>query len=250
MHYILTEDKNADNSDFMDWFEFVKNSKKARIEKELNFIKNINMVGNNSKLLIFFKNCLENYKNYANLINNFKKKNNHINMFRDKNNINRVFNLFNYYINFSYNKLLKIKSKNIYKNSENLILIFDIRPLKPKIFVMSNNRCFFSITSGLIYKKLNLKQKKIKKTEKMFNLMMKTIATRINKQISYKKCIIHVKGTRSNIFNVLVLINKNFNKKKISLIFSPHVNHGFFSFKKVKSIKKRLRKKFSRLIKN
>lgn len=216
------------------------------MEKELTFINNINLIKYNSRLLNFLKISLCSYSNYIKKIYNSNLKYKLINVSKN----NRIFLIFNYYIKFNYNKLKKIKNNDYYKNSENLIVILDLRCTKPKIFVINNNKCLFSVTSGLIYKKLNLKQKKIKKTEKMLNLLLKTASSKLQKEKKFKKCIIHLKGTRSNIFNILVLINKNFNNKLISLIYAPHISYGLFKFKKIKSIKKRLRKKFSRLIKN
>lgn len=161
----------------------------------------------------------------------------------------RIFNLFNYYLNLNYKKINKLKEKNYYSNSENIILILDIRKNKPKIFVINNNRCFLSITSGLIFKKLNLSKKKIKKSEKMLTLMIRTVFFKIKNLISYKKCLINIKGTKNNLFNIIININKIF-KNKMSLMYEPRISYGRFKFKKIKSIKKRLRKKFTRLIKN
>ena len=55
-----------------------------------------------------------------------------------------------------------------------------------------------------IFKKLNMKVKKLKKTENMLNTMIKTVYNNITKSISYKNIIINIKGTKSNLFKILL----------------------------------------------
>ena len=244
--YILKEDETADEVYFNDWFEFAKNARKVRMEKELNFINNAEILGYNTILLNLLKNFLNIYSKYIDKLKNLKIDG----KFFNKNKNNNLYHPYNYYLELNFLKLKKIKNNNYYKNSENIIFIIDMRFSKSRIFLINKDKCLFGITSGLIYKKLNLKQKKIKKTEKMLNLMLKSAVMKAQKTINFKKCIIHLKGTKSNIFNILVLIQKNLAKKQISFLYSPYISYGRFKFKKIKSIKKRLRKKFSRLIKN
>lgn len=237
--YFMEEDEISDNVYFTDWFEFVKNARKVQAEKQYFFLKNANIIKHNYNILLIFKSGLINF--YKNLL---KIKN-----IENRNKI-RFLNLFEYYIKLNYSKIKKLKNKDYFCNFDNLIVILDIRKTKPKIFVLNNDKCLFSVTSGLIFKKLNLNNKKIKKSEKMLKLMLKTTVIKLQKISYLKNYLIHIKGTKSNLFNILLTINKIFIKKNISLMYSPHISYGKFKFKKIKAIKKRLRKKFTKLIKN
>lgn len=203
------------------------------------------MLGHNIRLLEFLKNLILEFN--SDLCNNIYSLSFKHNLNK---NSSRLVNSLEYYFKVNYLKLKKIKNNDYYLHSENMIIIVDIRPSKPRIFVINKNKCFLSLTSGIIYKKLAMKQKKTKKTEKMLNLMLKSVFLNLQRRSFFKKCIIHLKGTRSNLFNVLVLINNNFKSKKLFLIYSPHIGFNKFKFKKIKSIKRRLRKRFSKLIKN
>lgn len=248
LYYLLEEDEILDNVYFTDWFEFVKNARKVQAEKEYFFIKNPNIVKFNLNILINLKSSLIDFKKSLFNLKDKKIFKQLSFIFSSKN--KKIFELYNYYMKLNFNKIRKIKEKNYFKSSGYLILILDIRFLKPKIVVINNNKTMFSLTIGSIYKKLGLNKKKLKKTEKMLNLLLRTAALSIKKKVSIKNYILHLKGTRANIFNILVLINRNFKDKKLSIIYAPHIPFGRFKFKKIKSIKKRLRKKFTKLIKN
>lgn len=242
--YLLEEDEISDNVYFTDWFEFVKNARKVQAEKKYFFLKNASIIKQNANLLKQFKESLIDFNKNFNKIKNI----NILKQFYWTDKKIKFFNLFSYYLNLNYNKIKKLNNGN-YFNNENLIVLLDIRKSKPKIFILKDGKCFFSLTGGLIFKKLNLSKKKIKKSEKMLKLLLKTTFIKLQKLFLSKNYIIHIKGTKSNIFNILLIIGKSF-KKKLSLIYSPYISYGRFKFKKIKSIKKRLRKKFTRLIKN
>lgn len=242
----MEEDEISDDYHFSDWFEFVKNVKKSRMERELYTYANANLIGNNLKLLFMLKSSLLNFKELLNgdFLLNIDERD-----YMGCKSI-RAMNTLNYYLNFNYDRLKKIKDGDYYTNYSNIIIILDIRPSKPRIFVISKNKCIYSLTSGIIYKKLLMKQKKTKRTEKMLNLMLKATVMKLQRKFIFKKCLIHLKGTRFNISNILVLIEKNFLDKQISIIYSPHISFGRFKFRKIKAIKRRLRKRFSKIIKN
>lgn len=225
---------------------FIENIKKKKLKQELGFFKNPNLIKKNINLINFLKDCLTNYNFYITKIKLFGFNRN--NLFFEKN--YKILNILQYYNNFNYNKLKNIKDNKFFSNSNKIIIIFDLRPVKIKIYIINNNRCVFGITPGIIYKKLGIKQKKTKKTEKMVNLMLKIVSLKIKKMIAKNKFIINIKGTRSNIFNVITLINRNFKSNLSSLIYSPHISYGRYKFKKIKSIKRRLRKRFSKLLRN
>lgn len=239
---LLKEDQESEDGSPV-WIDFIKNARIKKFERELGFLKNPKLINNNKKLLLFLKNCVINYKLYLNrnkLIKNLKGK-----FF--KKNIN-LFNVFNRYLDINFQKLIKIKNKNYYTNSDKIVIMLDNRHQKIRIFLTLKGKCKFSVTAGIIYKKLAMKQKKNKKAEKLINLMLKIISLKLKNHLTKNKCILHIKGTRSNMFNLLVLIKKNFKSNKFFFIYSPHIEYGKFKFKKVKSIKRRLKKKFSKFL--
>lgn len=244
--YKLDEEDLLNDYDLGDWFEFVRNIQKSKLERELDRLTNAKLFKNNFRLLRFFRVSLKEFNNFLKyvILKNFK------NSYNLSPGSSKILELVEYYQSINFTKFKKLKNNEYYQNSGNMLMMVDMRKSKPRIFLISKDKCILSLTSGIVYKKLELKQKKIKKTEKMLNLMLKAVSSSINKWGVLKNFLIHLKGTRSNIFNVLVLIEKNFKNKNISLLYSPHISFGNFKFKKVKSIKRRLRKKFSRLIKN
>lgn len=243
--YLIEEDEYTDDFYFNDWFEFVKNLRKSQLSKNLNKFAATNLIGNKLKLLKSMNNIK--FK-FTELFLNLSEMLKFSNLFNLKN--KKLFNHIYYYNKINYNKLKIIKNKNYYSNYNKIILILDTRPIKPKIFLIFKNKCILTLTSGIIYKKLNMKKKKTKKSEKMLNLMLKSVYIKIQQTVLCKNIIIHLKGTKSNIFNVLVSVSNNFKDKNIFMMYSPKIGFNKYKFKKLKSIKRRLRKRFSKLIKN
>lgn len=239
---ILKEDQESEDGSPV-WLDFLKNARIKKFEKELGFLKNPKLIQNNKKLLSFLKNIIKKYKTYL-IINEFYK-NVKKNYFLKKN--PNLFEIYKKYNNINFQKLYKIKN-SYYTNSENIIITLDNRYQKVRIFLTLKNKCKFSITSGIVYKKLAMKQKKNKKAEKLINLMLKIISLKLKSILKKNKCIFYIKGLKSNTSNLLILINKNFKKNRFLFIFSPCVEYGKFKFKKIKSIKRRLRKKFSKIL--
>ena len=160
--------------------------------------------------------------------------------------------------NFTINKFLKInlnkinmyKSKNYYKIQSIVVIILDLRYLKSKVIIMNKNKCLFSLTNGMMFKKLQLRNKKYKKSEKLTYLIIKTMLLNNKYLNNYKNIIINIKGVKKNINNIVANLNKKIglNNKNIIYINNTKFSYNkFFKFKKIKAIKRRLKKKIIKM---
>lgn len=233
--------KNENINAFLDdgdWSSYRKNKKnkvfgdfkKKKLKKKINML----LIGDNLKLL----------KNLKNNLIIFKKNN--ISVWKIKNNVNEF--LVKYYNNLNLSRLNNINNDNYFKNLEKeVIIMIDIKNSKSKIVVSYKERCILTVTPGIIFNKLKLKEKSIKKTQKIFTLMIKLVINSVKNKIKSKNFIVHIKGTKIKLSNLVVIIKKNFNKgnDKIMFMYTPSINYKF-KFKKVKSIKRRLKKKIIR----
>lgn len=95
---------------------------------------------------------------------------------------------------------------------------------------------------------MNFKNKKYKKSEKVSNFLIKTIKTKSQIIKKYKKTVLHIKGFKNNMKNLSKNIIKNLNSisnNSITIINDLKISFNvYFKNKKIKSIKRRLRKKF------
>ena len=148
------------------------------------------------------------------------------------------------YNNFNLKKIDTIK-KNFLKNFENnIIIVLDFRSLKFKLFIIKKNNCAYSSTSGIIFKKMNLNNKKYKKSDKLVYLCIKNALIKNQHILNKKKIIIYTKGLRKNINNFVNYLSLKINTNKLVFINDLKVsNNKTFKFKKIKSIKRKLKKK-------
>jgi hypothetical protein len=102
------------------------------------------------------------------------------------------------------------------------------------------------MSPGIVYKKLNMVSKKNKKSFKLLNLMIKLFLKKILKLLVYKKFIINLNFLKKDIFVVLKLLKKYIKFKNTIFVYSFKKNNNF-KFKKKKSIKKKLTKKFKNI---
>ena len=224
-----------------DWSSYKKNKKnfifgnikKKQLKKKIN----TNLINNNFKFLKMLK---YNSVNFLKLTELYFKR------YEEKNRLNNQ--LFNLYNRLNLKRINSIKNDDFFKNvDKKIVLIIDIRQLKAKIIAIYKNKCILTITPGIIFNKLRMKEKSLKKTQKVFNLMIKLVITSLKKNINCNNFIINIRGTKSKITNIVLFIKKNFNKKtdKILFIYTPNIDFKL-KFKKIKSIKRRLKKKIIR----
>lgn len=102
-----------------------------------------------------------------------------------------------------------------------------------------------SITPGIITKKLEIINKKNKKSTKIINIMIKSMLKTYKKNENYHKLIIQIKGTKSSFFKILITF-KDIIKKYTDtyFIYTPVVPFNKRNFKKIRSLKRNFRKKY------
>lgn len=231
--------KDLDNID--DWSSFKKKiqiiENKNNIKKKINKIKILN-----NKVIIKIIEKLK-YKDKKN--ENIKNK---LNYFENKS-IN-FFTLINTYKKINLNKFFLIKKLRYYKiSNKNIFIILDARKLKTKIIAFNAKKCLITLSNGLMFKKMKLKNKKYIKSEKLSYLTIKTFMNKINYLEKRLNVFLYVKGYKNNINSLIKYINnkfikKNSNSTKFVIINSyKKSNNKFFGFKKIKAIKRNLKKK-------
>ena len=126
------------------------------------------------------------------------------------------------------------------------IININLKKKNIKFNFLQNNKNILTLSPGIIYKKLNMVSKKSKKSFKLLNLMVKLFLKKISKLLIYKKFIINLNFLRKDIFIVLKLLKKYIKFQNVIFINSFKKNNNF-KFKKKKSIKKKLTKKFKNI---
>jgi hypothetical protein len=115
-----------------------------------------------------------------------------------------------------------------------------------KFNFIQNNNNLLTLSPGIVYKKLNMNSKKSKKSFKLLNLMIKLFLKKIYKLLIYKQIIINLNFLRKDIFIILKLLKKYIKFNNVIFLYSFKKNNNF-KFKKKKSIKKKLTKKFKNI---
>lgn len=164
-----------------------------------------------------------------------------------KNNYDNLKNLFFFYLLY-FNKVDKkkinfFKKKNLFLYN---IININLKKKNIKFNFLQNNKNVLMLSPGIIYKKLNMSSKKSKKSFKLLNLMVKLFLKKINKLIMYKKFIINLNFLRKDMFIVIKLLKKYIKFKNVIFLYSFKKNNNY-KFKKKKSIKKKLTKKFKNI---
>lgn len=124
-------------------------------------------------------------------------------------------------------------------------MTFNFLKKKLNITYSYKNKLLSSITPGIITKKLDIINKKNKKSTKITNIMIKSILKTYRKNENYHKLIIQIKGTKSLFFKILILL-KDLLKKYTDayFIYTPVISFNKKNFKKIRSLKRNFRKKY------
>jgi len=150
-----------------------------------------------------------------------------------------------FYYMYKFNRKYTIK-KNFFKRFiYHNILTFNFLKKKLNITYSYKNNLVSSITPGIITKKLEIINKKNKKSIKIINIMIKSILKTYKKNENFHKLIIQIKSTKSSFFKILIFF-KDILKKYTDayFIFTPVVSYNKKNFKKIRSLKKNFRKKY------
>lgn len=239
--------KQNDIDEIDNWDNYKKGNKKNHQKLSINIINKPRYKNLKRDFIVKYKKKLT-----INLIKNIKnqwigiKKNYNI-ILKNKIEIkNNFMFLLNMYKAINYKKIDLIKKKKYFKLNKIVVIILDLKSLKSKIIVMDNNKTIFYISNGVIFKKLQLKNKKYKKSEKLTYLIIKSMVVSLNFFKKYNNMIINIKGVKNNINNYITYINKNlknFQGNYIYLNSNKISRNKFFKIKKLKAIKKKTEEK-------
>ena len=101
-----------------------------------------------------------------------------------------------------------------------------------------------NLTAGMSIKKLNMIEKKNKKSLKVTNIMIRSVIRDLRNIGIDNKLLIQFKGTKFDINKHLELLNKHILKyKEIYIIYTPIITNKYI-YKKVRSLKKNFRKNY------
>lgn len=158
-------------------------------------------------------------------------------------NTHHILNVF-YYI-YKFNRKYTIKRNFFKRFYYHNILTFNFLKKKLNITYSCKNNLISSITPGIITKKLDIINKKNKKSIKIVNIMVKSMLKTYRKNENYHKLIIQVKGTKSSFYKILIFV-KDILKKYTDayFIYTPVISFSKKNFKKIRSLKRNFRKKY------
>lgn len=162
----------------------------------------------------------------------------------NKQNIPSNFFLYTQYAMGDY--FLKVPVKvigYIAKHNQTIIL----NNTKNQLFVsfFQEFKFFKSMSTGYTLHYLKIFKKNLRRKLSSFILQLKTILNIIEKNFNDSCFIFQIKGTKKNFFKWLNFLKiKAQNLKVLFYLYTPQLRYMNFGLKKVKSIKKRLKKKY------
>lgn len=162
------------------------------------------------------------------------------------------FTLIRFYYNYIYKKVTLLDEVKIQPVNLDYHII-TIYLLKKKLLITGvfKQYMYLNLTPGILTKKLNIKEKKYKKSSKILNLMFKITFLKIKKYFNIDKLILRFKGITTKYqfhkLNNLLNINMNMPKNVYTMVFYvPNISYNTkFRKKKIKAIKKNIRKKIA-----
>lgn len=205
----------------------------------INIIKDINIV-------TIDKNTNALGLNYSKTLNKL------LSLFRSVTNKNsnfiKIWNWYYiYYINNLFSKNLINKNNNNTFEKNNLI-VFNLKSKQIRLTINSTKNTIFNLSVGKILASLNIKEKSKKKSNKGERLFIEYLINffknNINKFGNKKLTIIKLKYYKKN-YNLNENLFKTLNKNLyiINTIYDFKIPNNFSKFKKIRSIKRRLKKR-------
>lgn len=180
---------------------------------------------NKNLIINFLYHYVENKKNY--IIN---KRQNIVYIY--------IYMCLNSYIN-TFNLLT-----NDYSTNYNIVLLNN---KKNQLFasILKNGSFFKSFSTGYILTYLELIKKSLKRQSSSYILLLKTVLKMIENFFIKDLFLFNIIGTKKNFFKWLNFLKIKANNLKVLIyLYTPSVFQTPIRIKKVKSIKKRLKKKY------
>ena len=199
-----------------------------------NFLKKNKYNSFDKKIKILFNDLIKNKKYGINIINKY------LNNFKNNLNLNKL--------KLNYNHIISIKKiKNKKKNDK--ICFFYILLLKKQTYIniILNSKKILHSTNGIVLKKNGILEKCRKKDSKS-SIMNLNNSINFFKTLKFNGIlIINVKKIKNFLNKINKILKNELLPNNCKFIFSPEVSFLKKNFKKVKSIKRRLRKKYTLL---
>jgi len=145
--------------------------------------------------------------------------------------------IFSYITYFNFNENEKIIKYNtiVLNNKKNQLFIS----------ILKNNKFFKSFSTGYVLIYLDLLKKSLKKQTSSYILLLKIFLKMIENFFIKDLFLFNIIGTKKNFFKWLNFLKlKTTNLKILIYIYTPNIFQTPIKIKKVKSIKKRLKKKY------
>jgi len=152
-----------------------------------------------------------------------------------------------YYIN-KFNKKYLIKKNFFKKFFYHNVLTFNFTKKKTFATLTYQDKLISYITPGIFTKKLGIETKKTKKSNKILNVLCKTIIrTCLNNENSHK-LVVQIKGTKIGFYKIIDFMKTSIRKYTDAyFIYTPVISSNNYRFKKIRSLKKNFRKKFLKI---
>lgn len=236
------------------WISFFKNNlTPSNNVNKLNEIVSIRKIFQKYKI-INKKITLSNMGYYINLIQILIKINVTSILFKNLFLTDLIQNTINSYV-YYYNSMKKIKIQNLTSKQSKIKPLITIFKYKTQLYssILKNFKLKKLITNGLFIKKLEL-EKNQKKNDKINLLNLKETYNQINVLNNSTHTdsfqIIVLKNTNTKLFKIINFFKKKLSNQNTLIYFTPSINYSKFKFKKIKSIKRKLVKKYSKVVKN
>lgn len=239
----------------MKWLNFFletsfKHPLKRNLNKILNYLnvfeKTLDYINLDTELLL---NILNTYYTNVKIIK--KTHPNEVNKF-----LHKFFQNFSYKTNFlkkiNISKKFVLYEKYIYKKNQKktfeqtidiFIIVFDIKKKQLYSNLLKNENIIKSITNGNILKEMRIKNKSKKKNILIYNYNIKLFMEKLGK-LNKNIDLINIISHRNKAFKVIKFLKK-YNKQNNTIIIKLKQNFFKHGLKKIKSIKKKMRKRYT-----
>lgn len=152
-----------------------------------------------------------------------------------------------YYIN-KFNKKYVIKKNFFKKFFYHNVLTFNFTKKKIYATLTYQNKLISYVTPGIFTKKLDIETKKTKKSNKITNVLCKSIIRTCLQNENSHKLIIQIKGTKINLFKIIEYAKLSLRKYTDAyFVYTPIISSNTKRFKKKRSLKKNFRKKYLKI---
>jgi hypothetical protein len=161
----------------------------------------------------------------------------------------KVLKSFSNYVYINYFNLnLNFFKKKIDSKSVFYLIILNLKYKKPFVNVMLNKQNKIALSTGIVLRYLNIKEKKLRKKLSSLYLMLKIILIMLQKPIlSLKKIIFEIKGLRKDMYLIIKFLKSRLLFNNLIIIHTPNLSHKSLKYKKIRAIKKNLKKKLIKI---